>query len=53
MPTKSGKDSIGYFYRWGSKGKKYYYDPDNALSKKRAKAKADKQGQAVLAKGGK
>lgn len=52
MPSKAGKDSIGSYYRWGKSGKKYYYDPNNPISKKRAKAKADKQGKAIYASGG-
>ena len=50
MPSKSGKDSKGCFWRWGSKTKYYYACGDKAAST-RAKAKADKQGQAVYSTG--
>lgn len=29
MPSVKGKDSKGSYYRWGSKGKKYYYKEGN------------------------
>jgi len=52
MPTKCGlKDSNGYYCRWGSQGKKYYYDPDSKSSRERARKKADKQGRAARASG--
>ena len=52
MPTKCGqKDSKGYFCRWGSKGKKYYYNPNDKASRERARKKADKQGAAAHASG--
>jgi len=49
MPAKRGKDSKGYFYRWGKKGKKYRYK--NPEDRKRAKKKAEKQGRAAYASG--
>jgi hypothetical protein len=51
MPSKSGKDSKGCFWRWGSTSKKYYYACGNSAASKGAKAKADKQGQAVYSTG--
>lgn len=52
MPTKCGqKDSKGYFCRWGSSGKKYYYNPNDKSSRERARKKADKQGAAAHASG--
>ena len=51
MPVKSGKDSKGSFYRWGSKGAKYYYTASNASSRSRAKSRAERQGRAAHAGG--
>ena len=52
MPTKCGqKDSKGYFCRWGSSGKKYYYTKGDKKSMERARKKADKQGAAAHASG--
>jgi len=50
MPTKSGKDSKGCFWQWGSKAK-YYYTCGDKDASARAKAKADKQGTAAYATG--
>ena len=44
--TKNGKP-VGY-YRWGKKGKKYYYTPGNKRSRDAARARAAKQGRANL-----
>ena len=51
MPTKSGKDSKGPYYVWGSKTK-YYYISGNAKSRAMAKMKADIQGAAIQANKG-
>ncbi len=52
MPTKCGlKDKKGNFCRWGSSGKKYYYDPNDKASKEAARKKANKQGAAARAGG--
>jgi len=52
MPTRCGlKDSKGYFCRWGSHGKKYYYKKGDKASMERARKKADKQGAAAHASG--
>jgi len=52
MPTHCGqKDSKGYFCRWGSSGKKYYYKKGDKQSMARARAKADAQGRAAHASG--
>ena len=51
MPTASGKDSKGSYYRWGSSGKKYYYIPNDKKSREKAKEKANKQGIAIYASG--
>lgn len=45
------KDSKGYFCRWGSSGKKYYYNPNDKASRERARKKANKQGAAARASG--
>jgi hypothetical protein len=50
MPTRTGKDSKGCYAQWGS-GKKYYYTCGNDAAKKRAVAKANKQGAAAHASG--
>jgi hypothetical protein len=36
------------FYRWGKKGKRYYFDPKDEKSQKSAYNKAFRQGQAIL-----
>lgn len=47
MPVMLGKDKSGSFARWGVKGKKYYYIPNNKVSRESAKLKALKQGRAI------
>lgn len=47
MPVVVGRDSKGAFYRWGIRGKKYYYDPNDNISRAKAKKKAQKQGIAI------
>ena len=51
MPTDTGKDIKGSFYRWGNHGKKYYYTPGNKASMAAAKKKANAQGRAAHAAG--
>jgi len=51
MPTHTGSDSQGCYARWGNHGKKYYYKCGDDAARDRAKAKADKQGQAAHAGG--
>jgi hypothetical protein len=51
MPTHIGKDAKGCYARWGSSGKKYYYECENSDARERAKDKANKQGQAAHAHG--
>ena len=46
MPVMTGKDSQGCFARWGQQ-KKYYYKCGNVTARKRARAKAERQGRAV------
>jgi hypothetical protein len=50
MPSKQGKDKKGCYWQWGS-GKKYYYTCGDKAASARAKAKANKQGQAAHASG--
>ena len=50
MPVRQGKDKKGKFYRWGGRGKKYYFSSRSG-SRERAKRKASKQGQAAHAHG--
>ena len=45
--TKNGRPG----YRWGSSGKVYTYTPGDEEGRKRAKKKAEKQGQAVRSTG--
>jgi len=49
MPVQQGKDRKGKFYRWGGHGKKYYFSSER--TRKGAKLKAGKQGQAAHARG--
>lgn len=51
MPTHTGHDSQGCFAQWGGYGKKYYYKCGDKEAENRAKAKANKQGQAAHARG--
>ena len=51
MPIKRGTDTKGSFYRWGSRGKKYYYKTGNTSSRNRAKQKAQRQARAAYASG--
>ncbi len=51
MPVRGGKDAKGYYYQWGTSGKKYYYTPNDKTSRARARKKAGKQGQAAHASG--
>lgn len=51
MPVHRGKDTEGPFYQWGDSGKKYHYTAGNDKSRKAAKQKAEKQGQAARASG--
>lgn len=51
MPTHTGKTKSGRSYaQWGSQ-KKYYYESGNVEARKRAVAKANKQGAAARASG--
>jgi hypothetical protein len=51
MPVDRGQDSKGPYYRWGGSGKKYRYTAGNKRSRKMARDKATKQGQAARAHG--
>lgn len=51
MPVRRGRDSKGPFFRWGDSGSKYHYTSGNEDSRKRARAKAEKQGRAIRASG--
>lgn len=48
IPVQKGKDSKGKYYRWGTRGKKYYYT--NEMSEAIAKNKARRQGRAIKSK---
>lgn len=47
MPVKSCNKDGKPGYKWGDSGKCYTYTPGNEQSKKAAKEKAIKQGQAI------
>lgn len=47
MPVMLGTDKSGSYARWGNRGKKYYYIPNNKISRERAKTLALKQGKAI------
>lgn len=49
MPILKRKDSKGHYYRYGTSGKKYYFDPLSSRSNKIAHNKALKQTQAINA----
>lgn len=51
MPVHRSKDGKGPYYQWGESGKKYHYESGDEESRKRAKAKAEKQGRAIRASG--
>lgn len=51
MPVRTGADEKGCYAKWGSSGKKYYYECGNSEARKRAKAKAERQGRAARAGG--
>jgi hypothetical protein len=47
MPVHRGKDKNGSYYQWGSQ-KRYYYTPNDPVSRKSAKAKAHRQGGVIV-----
>lgn len=47
MPFQIGQDKVGTYIRWGSKGKKYYYDDRVSGSFLDAHEKAYKQMRAI------
>jgi hypothetical protein len=51
VPVHRSKDGKGPYYQWGESGKKYHYESGNEESRKRAKARAEKQGRAIRASG--
>lgn len=51
MPVHTGKDKEGSYYRWGTSGKKFHFDPSSESSKSNAKSKAQKQARAIYASG--
>lgn len=51
MPVHTGKDKEGNYYRWGTSGKKFHFDPSSESSKSNAKSKAEKQARAIYASG--
>lgn len=51
MPVGFGKDSKGCWARWGSEGKKYYYECGSDSGKAAAAKKAGAQGAAIKKSG--
>lgn len=51
MPIIRAKDSIGCYFRWGGRGKRYYYTPNDKESRNNAKNKAIKQMRAAYFSG--
>jgi len=51
MPVMRGHTKKGPYFRWGISGKNYYYTRWDYASRNRARAKAEKQGKAILASG--
>jgi hypothetical protein len=47
MPLIKSRDQNGNFYKWGDRGKKYYYRPYSPSSRNAAKHKALKQAFAI------
>jgi len=47
MPIQKGIENDKPYYRWGDKGKKYFYVAGNKLTRDYAKEKALKQGKAI------
>jgi len=47
MPIHQKKDQTGYYFQWGTHGKKYYYKPLSVTSITLAYNKAKKQGAAI------
>lgn len=52
MPTQSCRSKGKAGYSWGEEGFCYVYTSGNEESRKRAKAKADKQGRAIKSQEG-
>lgn len=51
MPIHRKKDKYGYFYQWGTKGTKYYFNPLIMNSEMRAYSKAIRQMRAIYSSG--
>jgi hypothetical protein len=47
MPVKEGKDKLGNWARWGTKGKKYYWNTQ--IGRTMAIRLAERQGRAIHA----
>ena len=47
MPVIRGKDDKGLYFKYGSKGHKYYYIKNDKESRTKAQNKAKKQGRAI------
>lgn len=51
MPIHQGRDRTGSYYRWGNRGKKYYFPPSCLACRSRARAQAGRQAAAAFANG--
>ncbi len=49
MPVHTGYDKYGYFFQWGTHGKRYYFN--NRKSEEDAKKKALAQARAAYSRG--
>ena len=50
MPIQQGRDPVGWWFRWGRRGKKYYYINGDMESMLAAFEKAEKQARAIFAR---
>lgn len=51
MPIHQGKDKYGYFYQYGNRGAKYYFNPISQASREKAYILAVKQMRAIYRSG--
>lgn len=51
MPIHQGKDSRGSYYKWGGRGKKYYFNSSCSICRNQARSNAGRQAAAAYAHG--
>jgi hypothetical protein len=49
MPLYRSSDDSGYYYKWGKRGRKYYFTPGDENSRYYAMLRALDQGRAIHA----